>query len=501
MFSRDIIIFEGDLFAPKSEGKLKVQTLVSKFLDAAKALRKGIVLEKFSNQILAQNFSRIKRVGGFTGQQWAVEADRMMRSDAKLFGAIQQLKNSMLSASWYIESADPDDPECERNANFIRRALGLDGEQCHLKSASFEAELRKVLDFVFIGHQECEEVFYEHDGEIWLGEIADISPASVLRWNYDHDGELVSITQVATSREISLGYTPPAEVQIEAERLQIYTLNRKGLDYEGCGILSPCFVWWQMKDALINFLNEGGEKWSVPTIILTVDRELLTSMSYTADDIDVLLSKACEAAKNYRGGAEGFIAVPQGINVQVFGGGSFDPTKVIASIEHCNQEMAAAFLTNFLELGISTEGNRNVGEIHWNSYKTSIANILDIVADVWNGCGRVGGGTIAKLLQFNFYGAASAVPIDKLPRLRHRGVDVDALSDSLGNLPQLAASGFLTPDDAIEIKLRRLFGIAEKASDQDEQVRLARMHSSSVGSESPLRESEGGRPVEKGVGA
>lgn len=473
---------------------MKISTFVRRFIDAAREFRKGVVLDKYSAQVLAQNFSRSKRVNQFSGQQWAVEADRMMRSDAKLFGAIQQLKNSMLSATWYVESADPDDPECERNANFIRRALGLDGEQAHLKSGSFEAELRKVFDFVFVGHQECEEVYCVEGDEIWLEELADISPASVLRWNYDGDGELVSITQVATPREISLGYTPPAEIQIDAEKLQIYTLNKKGLDFEGCGILSPCWVWWQLKDALITFLNEGGEKWSVPTIILTVDREMLSSMSYTADDIDVLLAKACEAARNYRGGAESFIAVPQGINVQVFGGGSFDPTKVIASIEHCNQEMAAAFLTNFLELGMSTEGNRNVGEIHWNSYKTSIANLLDIVADVWNGAGRVGGGTIAKLLQLNFYGSASAVPIDKLPKLRHRGVDVDALSESLGNLPQLAASGFLTPDDAIEIKLRRLFGIAEKASDQDEQVRLARMHSSSVGSESELRESEGGRP-------
>lgn len=479
--------------------RMKITTYVKRFLEAAREFRKGVVLDKYSAQIKAQNFNRRKRVNQFSGQQWAEEAEKMMRSDAKLFGAIQQLKNSMLSASWYVESADPNDPECERNAHFIRRALGLDGEQSHLRSGSLEAELRKVFDFVFVGHQELEEVYYEREGEIWLGELADISPASVLRWNYDKDGELVSITQVATTREITLGYTPPAEVNIDAEKLQIYTLNRRGLDFEGVGILSPCWVWWQLKDALIEFLNDGGEKWSVPTIILSVDREMLTSMSYTADDIDVLLAKACEAARNYRGGAESFIAVPQGINVQVFGGGSFDPTKVIASIEHCNQEMAAAFLTNFLELGLSVEGNRNVGEIHWNSYKTSIANILDVVADVWNGSGRVGGGTIAKLLQLNFYGAASAVPLDKLPRLKHRGVDVDALSDSLGNLPQLAAAGFLTPDDAIEVKLRRLFGINEAASLQDEQERLARMHASSPGSESPLRESEGGRPPAKEI--
>lgn len=475
---------------------MKFSTLAQKMLAVLTPWRKRLVLDKYSAQVKAQNFRRAQHINDLTGQEWAVEADKMLRTDAKLFGAAQQLRNSMLSATWYVESADPLDPEAERNAQYVRRALGLDGELSHLKSGSFEAELRKVIDFVFVGHQECEEVYYERDDMIWLGEIADISPASVLRWNFDGDGDLVSITQVATPREITMGYMPPAEVQIPAEKLQIYTLNKHGQDYEGCGLLSSCWVWWQVKDSLINFLQDGGEKWSVPTIILTVDREMLSSMSYTSDDIDVLLAKACEAARNYKGGLENYIAVPQGINVSVFGGGSFDPTKIIASLDHCNQEMAAAFLTNFLELGMSTDANRSLGEIHWNSYKTSIANILDVVADVWNGVGRVGGGTIAKLLQLNFYGAASAVPIDKLPRLRHRGVDVDALADSLGNLPQLAAAGFLTPDDATEVKLRRLFGIQTRASSQDEQTRLSRMHSSSVGSESPLRESEGGRPPE-----
>lgn len=474
---------------------MKIYTLAQRMLAILTPWRKRLVLDKYSSQIKAQNLRRAQHVNDLTGQQWAVEAEKMLRTDAKLFGAAQQLRNSMLSATWYIEPAG-DDEESLRNARYIRQALGLDGELSHLRSGSFEAELRKVIDFVFLGHQECEEVYYD-DGELlWLGEIADISPASVLRWNFDGDGDLVSITQVATAREITLGYTPPAEVQIPAEKLQIYTLNKHGQDYEGCGLLSSCWIWWQVKDSLISFLQDGGEKWSVPTIILTVDREMLSSMSYTSDDIDVLLAKACEAARNYKGGLENYIAVPQGINVSVFGGGSFDPTKIIASIDHCNQEMAAAFLTNFLELGMSTDANRSLGEIHWNSYKTSIANILDVVADVWNGVGRVGGGTISKLLQLNFYGTTSAVPIDKLPRLRHRGVDVDALADSLGNLPQLAAAGFLTPDDATEVKLRRLFGIQSKAMSQDEDARLSRMHSSSVGSESPLRESEGGRPPE-----
>lgn len=476
---------------------MKLSTFVQRVLDRIAPIKQKLVLDKYSSQIKAQNFRRAERVNNLTGQQWALEAEKMLRTDAKLYGAASQLKNSLLSATWYIESADPNDPEAERNADFVRKCLGLDGEVCRLQSGSFESELRKVFDFVFLGHQECEEVYYDADGKTWLAEIADISQASVLRWNFGSSGILDSITQVATAREISLGYMPPAEVQIPAEKIQIYTLNRKGEDYEGCGLLSPCWVWWQVKDALINFLNEGGEKWSVPTIILTVDREMLSSMSYTADDIDVLLEKACEAARNYKGGLENYIAVPQGINVSVFGGGSFDPTKIIASIDHCNQEMAAAFLTNFLELGMSTDANRSLGEIHWNSYKTSIANLLDIVADVWNGMPRPGGGTLAKLLMFNFYGTEASLPVAKLPRLRHRGVDVDALADSLGNLPQLAAAGFLTPDDATEVKLRRLFGIQSKARSQDEQVRLARMHSSSVGSESPLRESEGGRPSKK----
>lgn len=472
---------------------MRLSTFIRKLFAPAAKLRKELVFDKQSAQVVAQPFSNRRRVNQFTAREWAEEAIKMLRSDAKLYGASQQLRNSLLSASWYVEAAGEDE-ESERNAVFIRKALGLDGERCRLQSGSFEAELRKVLDFCLIGHQECEEVFYSDAEGTWLAELADIAQSTVNQWLYDEHGNLRAILQVATSREYAPGYVPESQVEIPAAKLQIYTYHRRGCDYEGHGILSPCWVWWRLKDELIDYLTEGGAKWAVPTIILTVDRELLSSMSYTADDIDALLARACEAARAYKGGLENFIAVPQGINVSVFGGGNFDPSKIIAGIEHCNQEIASAFLANFLELGVSTEGARNIGEIHRDAYRATIGNILDLVADVWNGPARVGGGTIARLLAMNFYGVATAVPLGKLPRLRHRGVEVDALADSLGNLPQLAASGFITPDDGIEIKLRRLMGINDPSRQQSDDVRLARMHVASVGSESGLRESEGGRP-------
>ena len=152
---------------------MKISTITSRLLEALRPIQK-LVLDKYSEQIKAHNLARTQHTNELTGQKWALEAEKMLRTDAKLFGAAQQLRNSMLSATWYVEAADDSD-EARRNAQFIRAALGLDGELCHLQSGSFESELRKIIDFVFVGHQECEEVYYERDGMIWLSEVADIS--------------------------------------------------------------------------------------------------------------------------------------------------------------------------------------------------------------------------------------------------------------------------------------------------------------------------------------
>jgi len=130
-------------------------------------------------------------------------------------------------------------------------------------------------------------------------------------------------------------------------------------------------------------------------------------------------------------------------------------------IKECDNQISQAFLAQFANLGITDTGSRSVGEVHLSVFRRAAINLLDIVASVVSGVDRRGGGTIGRLIRWN-YG-----PIDpsKLPRLTHTGLDTDDLAESLAMLPQLVTAGLLTPDDELERAIRERLGAGDLPED------------------------------------
>jgi len=95
--------------------------------------------------------------------------------------------------------------------------------------------------------------------------------------------------------------------------------------------------------------------------------------------------------------------------------------------------------------------------------------------------------TGARLLEANYYPEGVSLPPDKRPRLRHVGLDVDGLSDALGMLGNLIASGALTADDALEDRIRRTISISPAAR-RTTADRLGRAEPEAV------TDGQGGRP-------
>ena len=90
-------------------------------------------------------------------------------------------------------------------------------------------------------------------------------------------------------------------------------------------------------------------------------------------------------------------------------------------------------------------------------FRRAAINLCDIVASQISGCDRRGGGTIGRLIRWNY----GYVDPSKLPRLTHTGLDTDDLAESLGMLPGLVQSGLLTPDDELERAIRERLGAGE----------------------------------------
>lgn len=421
--------------------------------------------------------------------EWALTCEKMLASDSKISSAAMQLQNNMLSATWYIEPAS-DTFEAQRNADFVRDAFGLEGHCCHLRSGSFEQEIRKLARYPLVGFQVVEEVWACSDGFVWLSELGDIDPASIEKWERDDQtGALKYIVQRMIWGDTT---ADSCKTKLPSTKALICTLGQIGSNVEGIGLLSACYPWFRLKQSLIDAMANGVPQWANPLPIFRVNRDALQSEGYGLDEQQNLLNTAEEFANAFVDGRAGYLISPAGIDPDLFSGSSFDPNKIILAIESCNKEISSAFLANFMELGLGQEGSRSIGEIHWNSYKASIANYLDLIASAFNGPCRPGGGTISRLLQANFYGHGIDVPLSELPRLQHRGVEVDSLREALGILPSLVAGGLLTPNGEIEDKIRRAIGVNGESPERPWNQRLQEI--GSAGSNSILRDSEGGRP-------
>ena len=110
-----------------------------------------------------------------------------------------------------------------------------------------------------------------------------------------------------------------------------------------------------------------------------------------------------------------------------------------------------------MHLGITDTGARSVGEVHLSVFRRSALNLCDHISSAIGGLDRRGGGTIGRLLRWN-YGDCKP---SQLPRLVHSGLDADELAESLASLSSLVQSGLITPEDELERSIRSRIGAGE----------------------------------------
>ena len=124
-----------------------------------------------------------------------------------------------------------------------------------------------------------------------------------------------------------------------------------------------------------------------------------------------------------------------------------------------------------------------MGEIHLSVFRRAAINLCDLVAAQVSGPDRRGGGTIGRLIRWNY----GAVDPSKLPRLTHTGLDTDELAESLMTLPNLVTAGLITPDDELERVIRAKIGAGDLPEDA-QRAPAARVPSAGGGGVSALAE-------------
>jgi len=390
-----------------------------------------------------------------TGLNWVQEAEEMLRTDPIVRRSWHMLRQTLLSASWRFEAGIEGDPIAEELARFANECYGFDGYSGQM-SISFEDQLSYLLEFIPLGYRYAEELYRvgpDADGNIkvWLDQYADREPSSHNKWLSRDSQSLDGVIQ----NVVGTTYTPEP---IPANKLLLLTLNKTGSNFEGVGMLRPVWWWWRTKQRASNLMCIGLDRWAVPTPKVVVDRSQAEAMGLTDADINAMVEDAEAQARAFLSTEQSYLVETAAVKFESYA----ETPNLYASgpldiITKCDSQIASAFLTQFADLGNTETGARSVGEIHLSVFRRAAINLCDIVAAQISGPDRRGGGTIGRLVRWNY----GFVDPSKLPKLVHTGLDTDDLAESIGMLPQLVTAGILTPDDELERAIRERLGAGD----------------------------------------
>jgi hypothetical protein len=351
-------------------------------------------------------------------------------------GATSLLYNTLLSPTWTITPGS-DTPAAEKYADFAAQALGLNGKSPQLDT-SFEQQLQKMLPFALVGARYLEEIQYvDAAGNVWLRQWDDREPSAHHSWLFDGDGEFSGVTQYGWNSP------EPQLSPISAEHLLLLTLNRTGKNLRGVGMLRPAYSWWKLKQFMREAIGVGGERWAVPTPKITVNRQDGLEAGYKGAEIDTLVSAAQRVAQEYASRARSYVQDVPFIQLGTFGEGAMDFKGPLDVISYCDQAILTSLVMQFMEIGFTQVGARNVSEVQEHAFRMSASNLLDKIAHTIQAPAGPGRGTIHKLLKLNF----GEVEKSDLPVLTHSGIDVDPLISGLAEIVPLVDRGLLSPNE------------------------------------------------------
>ena len=394
-----------------------------------------------------------------TGLNWVQEAEEMVRTDPIVRRSWHMLRQTLLSATWRFVPGIENDPVADELARFANECFGFDGYAGQM-TVSWEDQLAYLFEFVPLGYRYAEEIYRvgpdsEGQVKVWLDHYADREPSAHNRWLSRDSQNLDGVLQ----NTVGTTYTPEP---IPANKLLLLTLNKTGSNFEGVGMLRPVWWWWRTKQRTSNLMCVGLDRWAIPTPKVSVDRSQAESMGLSDGDIDAMIDDAEAQAQSFLASEQSYLVENSAVSFS-----SYETSPYLYSqgpidiVKLCDSQIASAFLTQFADLGNTETGARSVGEIHLSVFRRSAINLCDVVANQVSGVDRRGGGTIGRLIRWNY----GLVDPSKLPKLTHTGLDTDDLAESLGMLPGLVQSGLLTPDDELERAIRERLGAGDLPED------------------------------------
>lgn len=297
------------------------------------------------------------------GKQWQDKIDQMFRSDGNVKMTVSALVLPLKSSNW-IFSTTEDSPEAEMQKKLLEKAFFEDTDK------SFTMLLAEILSMVRCGYS-LFDVTHQVKTDKELGtyntlkSISFRSQRTIERWNVEHSGKLISVTQISNGDTGEM-------VDMDATYLLHFAPEQEGDNYEGISILRSMYGPWLRKDKFLKLLAIGLEKYAVPTPNLEVPAGKENSAEYKAAE---------KMLKCYTSGQGNYTIMPNGWKL-TFNSVTFDSEKVRMAINAENQEMVNSILASFLLLGQNGAGSLALSGTLSDFFKQTITYLADHIIEV-----------------------------------------------------------------------------------------------------------------------
>lgn len=262
----------------------------------------------------------------------------MRRSDAQVQATLLAMELPIRSTKWYVMPGETIQAGGEKETTDLDKEIAAFVEDAFFKrmEGTFDDFLRQALTMLPFGFSIFEKVYKEEGGKIYIKKLAQRLARSVWKWNREPDGR-VGITQFLYMNDEG----KPANVDIPASKLLIFSFRREGDNFQGVSVLRSSYKPWYIKDTLYKLDAVKHERMAIGIPILTLPQ------SHTDNDE----AEAENILASLRATEKSYVILPNKdweFKFADMGSGKVIDSK--DSIEHHNREIAKNILAQFLDL-------------------------------------------------------------------------------------------------------------------------------------------------------
>ncbi len=349
------------------------------------------------------------------GQGYIREFKKMADSDAICGAVLLAITKIFQSIEW--KTVNDDKKVLERS----------------LANVNWNERLDEILSFLIYGH-DIQEVVYKKDDDgmmVWKG-MYTRPQSTILYWNHDDNGDLVSITQQGEEGE--------GEADININRCLHFASMKTRNNPQGKSIFRNAYRDWYYRTNIERIEAIGIERdlTGIP-IMKPSDNDMLVDEKgkFTA-----LGKWAWQTVKNIKNGHQEGIVLPNQWEFDLQGSpgqGQFDLNKVI---DRYDGKMALSMLSQFLILGvINNSGSFALAAEQSSLFYQAVTGFANMVAHTVN---------------TQFIGAPAMALLNDIeqPKLVVVGINKPDLEETASFLGRLLKYNIITPDDKLEEHLR-----------------------------------------------